>query len=94
MYRFLLLDQGFGILTVLDGNMRSPGCAVQRDRSGSGALAESGGVFMRALSVELTRRGLQFPFRGMRGADRKLLNEDLDWVRVRLRTEDGSRGSA
>ena len=78
------LDQGFEIAAVLGGNMQSPGCAVHQDRTGSGALADSSGVFMRALSVELARRGLQIPFRGMRDADRKLLNEDLDWLRARL----------
>ena len=78
------LEQGSEVLAVLGGNMQSPGCAVHLERNGSNALADSSGVFMRALSAELARRGPQIPFRGIRDADPKLLEEDLDWVRAHL----------
>jgi predicted secreted protein len=78
------LDQGYQVLAVLGGNEESPGCAVHAAEDSGGRLAERSGVFMLALAAELERRGLCVPFRGMRDADPKGLEEDLDWLRQRL----------
>jgi hypothetical protein len=78
------LEQGYDVLAVLGGNEQSPGCAVHEAWAGSGQLADSSGIFMRALAAELARRGACIPFRGMRDADPNLLEDDLAWLRGRL----------
>lgn len=78
------LEQGYDVLAVLGGNEQSPGCAVHEIRNGSGCLADSSGIFMKALAAELARRGLRISFRGMRDADPNLLADDLAWLRGRL----------
>ena len=78
------VEQGYQVLAVLGGNEQSPGCAVHAGEDGLEHFAESSGVFLQALASELARRDLRIPFRGMRDADKKLLDEDLDWLRERL----------
>lgn len=78
------VEQGYQVLAVLGGNEQSPGCAVHTLEDGSEYLAERSGILLQALAKELVRRSLRIPFRGMRDADQKLLNEDLDWLRDRL----------
>jgi len=75
------VEQGYQVLAVLGGNEQSPGCAVHAVEDGSETLAESSGIFLQALAKELARRGLRIPFRGIRDANRKLLDEDLGWLR-------------
>lgn len=74
------LEQGYKVLAVLGGNERSPGCAVREAQSASDRLADSSGIFMKALAIELAQRGLCIPFRGMRDADPNSLKDDLAWL--------------
>jgi len=78
------LQQGYEVPAVLGGNDQSPACAVHETEPGSNRLADSSGIFMRALADGLVRRGLSVPFRGMRDADSSRLDDDLAWLRERL----------
>lgn len=78
------VNQGFEVLAVLGGNEQSPGCAVHTAGDSETQLAHKSGIFMEMLAAELTERGLQIVFRGMRDADSKFLKEDLEWLRDRL----------
>ncbi len=77
-------DQGFEVLAVLGGNEQSPGCAVHTAGKSETQLSDESGVFMKMLAVELTQRGLQIQFHGIRDASSQLLKEDLEWLRDRL----------
>ena len=79
------VDQGFEIVAILGGNQQSPGCAVHTNADDESRLTEQSGVFMRELAKELARRALRIEFRGIRDADSDLLNEDLEWLRERVR---------
>ena len=78
------VNQGFEVLAVLGGNEQSPGCAVHTLGNGATQLTDRSGVFMKMLAVELTQRGFQIQFHGIRDADTRLLQEDLEWLRDRL----------
>ena len=78
------VSQGFEVLAVLGGNEQSPGCAVHTADESETRLTHESGVFMKSLAMELTRRGLQIKFRGIRDANSKLLKDDLEWLRDRL----------
>ena len=78
------VKQGFEVLAILGGNEQSPGCAVHTAGNSETQLANNSGVFMQTLAVELTQRGLQIPFHGIRDADSELLEDDLEWLRIRL----------
>jgi len=73
-----LSEEGCEPLAVLGGNPRSPGCAVHQ---GVGDLDAESGIFMQALQAELSRHGMNLPFRGLRDASPDWLAEDLLWFR-------------
>ena len=70
--------EGCQVFAVLGGNSQSPGCAVH---NGSDALLPDSGVLMRELQIELRKRGLEIPFRGLRDANVEQLTRDLNWLR-------------
>lgn len=70
--------EGCQVFAVLGGNPQSPGCAVH---NGSDALLPESGVLMRELQIELRKRGLEIPFRGLRDANVEQLKRDLNWLR-------------
>jgi len=78
------VNQGFEVLAVLGGNEQSPDCAVHTAGESETQLTHKSGVFVEMLAVELTQRGLQIKFRGMRDANSRLLMEDLEWLRDQL----------
>ena len=78
------VNQRFEVLAVLGGNEQSPGCAVHTAGESETQLTHKSGVFMEMLAEELTQRGLQIRFRGIRDANSKLLKEDLEWLRDRV----------
>jgi hypothetical protein len=75
------LAMGGELLAVLGGNPESPGCAVHLATDDPrGPLDARSGVFIQALWGNLTRRGIQVPFRGLRDYRPELMQEDLDWL--------------
>jgi predicted secreted protein len=72
------IGEGCGVYAVLGGNPQSPGCAVHNGRD---ALLPESGVLMRELQIELRKRGLEIPFRGLRDANVEQLKRDLNWLR-------------
>ncbi|MGE5175605.1 MAG: hypothetical protein ACM3JJ_04445 [Hyphomicrobiales bacterium] len=75
---------GYDVVAVLGGNPKSPGCAVNASAEG---LLRSSGILMQALEVELGRRDIAIPFRGIRDADPAALAEDVAWLRAVLAGE-------
>lgn len=69
---------GYRILAVLGGNPQSPGCAVHGMEQD---LLPKSGILMQELHAELSKRGFQVPFKGLRDSDAELLAEDLRWLR-------------
>ena len=78
----ILVDEGFTLVAVLGGNPRSPGCAVHAVQ---GRLTDDSGLFMLALQAELSQRGIEVPFRGVRDTSSAMLADDLQWFRNLLR---------
>lgn len=75
------IARGDRLLAIVGGNPRSPGCAVHCSPDG---LAPESGVFLKALQVELGRRGREVPFLPMRDGDPRLLADDLEELRRAL----------
>lgn len=85
------LQNGYQLLAILGGNPASPGCAVhhEQDQQGQERLADHSGILMRALQVELRKRGLETPFVGIRDYRSELLRDDL--ARLEILFREGNR---
>jgi predicted secreted protein len=79
-------DHGVEVLAILGGNEASPGCAVHNNVGAvaPGELLTESGIFMQALAKELAQRDIVVPFRGMRDAETRSLEQDLAWLRAHL----------
>ena len=74
------LKNGFKVLAVLGGDVNSPGCAVHTSEEDECELVEGSGVFMEGLQLELSKRDIRMPFRGIRDSDFEKLMEDIAWL--------------
>jgi len=72
---------GYEVLAILGGDVKSPGCAVPYPLTDDPA---AWGVFMKALKQEMARRGIDIPIRGLRDSAPETLAEDLRWLEARL----------